>query len=71
SSRDASGAETEVFTSGSSGAYFIDRLPFGTYYVHETVTPSGFKTLDDGTNWFTLTVDAGGVKITERMNAEP
>jgi hypothetical protein len=36
-----------TFTSTASGVYFIDKLPYGIYYLHET---------DPNAGWFTLTV---------------
>ena len=63
SSTDINGTTTTSFTSGTSGVYFIDMLPFGTYYLHETTIPSGYQEVtagDDG-NWFILTVNENGV----------
>ena len=37
--------------------YFIDMLPFGTYYLHETKNASGAKV----DLWFILTVNENGV----------
>ena len=59
---DASAEEVTEFECGSNNVYFIDDLPYGTYYVHETTTPGGYgyHTSSDGTNWFKLTVDKDG-----------
>ncbi len=56
----ASPEKVTEFTCGSNNVYFVDDLPYGTYYVHEKVTPSGYSTVSDGTNWFKLTVDKDG-----------
>ena len=55
--KDINGDTVTTFTSGNSGVYFIDKLPFGTYYLHETKDASG-QTVD---LWFTLTVNDKGV----------
>ncbi len=41
-----------TFTSGANGVYFIDRLPYGVYYLHETKAPTGYA--DD--KWFFLVI---------------
>ena len=56
SSIDINGNNTTSFTSGASGVYFVDMLPLGTYYLHETKNASG-NTVD---LWFTLTVNGIG-----------
>ena len=57
SSTDINGDTVTTFTSGNSGVYFIDKLPFGTYYLHETKNADG-KDVD---LWFILTVNENGV----------
>ena len=63
SSTDINGATTTSFTSGASGVYFIDMMPYGTYYLHETTIPSGYQKVTAGNdgNWFILTVNENGV----------
>lgn len=46
------GAATTTFESGVNGVYFIDKLPYGTYYLHEITAPTGYSS----GKWFTLTV---------------
>ena len=41
-----------TFTSGANGVYFIDKLPYGVYYLHETKAPTGYA--DD--KWFFLVI---------------
>ena len=57
SSTDINGGTETTFTSGDSGVYFIDMLPFGTYYLHETKNASGAEV----DLWFILTVNENGV----------
>ena len=40
------------FISNASGVYFIDKLPYGVYYLHEVTAPTGYSS----GKWFTLTV---------------
>jgi hypothetical protein len=68
---DVSGTETTSFASDASGTYFVDMMPFGRYYVHETTTPAQFNTLGDGTNWYELTVNADGVVCSDRLTEAP
>ena len=42
----------KAYVSLSNGVYFIDTLPYGTYYLYEKTAPSGYT----GGKWFTLTV---------------
>ncbi len=65
SSTDINGAMTTSFTSGDSGVYFIDKLPFGTYYLHETKNASGTEV----DIWFTLTVNDKGVGYEEKADS--
>ena len=55
-------------TNGKGGAFFIGRLPQGTYYVHETTVPGR----DNVTFWWTLTVKkTGAVTLTGPAEDEP
>ena len=65
---DASGKDTyetlENLLSGVSGAFWIGKLPYGTYYLHEThvpTTPKKYNKLSTNDNWFILTVNEDGV----------
>ena len=63
-STDINGTTTTTFTSGASGVYFIDKLPYGTYYLYEKTAPSGYTP----GKWFTLTVsddNKSGVSVAE------
>ena len=51
-STDINGTRTTVFVSAANGVYFIDKLPYGVYYLYEETAPTGYT---DG-KWFTLTV---------------
>ena len=69
SGTDINGVTTTSFISGASGVYFIDMLPYGTYYLHEKIIPSGYQeeTAGNNGNWFILTVSKNGVGY-ERKN---
>ena len=41
-----------IFTSSASGVYFIDKLPYGVYYLYEKTAPTGYSS----GKWFTLTI---------------
>ena len=66
--KSSTGADIKVplkdLLSGVSGAFWIGKLPFGTYYLHETAVPISPKTYDKlgtGDNWYILTVNENGV----------
>lgn len=50
-------------SSGAAGVFWIGKLPYGIYYLHETVVPTGYKdvTEDGAGNGFILTVSEDGV----------
>ena len=48
----------EDLESGAAGAFWIGKLPFGTYYMEETAAPSGYTKL---THYFVFKVDGNGV----------
>ena len=66
---DGSGNPVTTFTSTDSGVYFIGKLPYGIYYLHETAPAE---------KWFILTVDSDvaegsrdGVQITGPQDTDP
>ncbi len=58
SSTDINGDTVTTFTSGASGVYFIDMLPYGTYYMEETTVPSSYA---EPEKRYAFTVDENGV----------
>lgn len=59
---------TEYETNDKTGVYFIDTLPYGTYYLRETVFPNGYSPADyDASKWYyyRLTVGAEGYQFTK------
>ena len=52
-------AENYSASSLDNGAFFVGKLPFGYYYLHETQLPSGAA----ADRWFKLTVTADVVKL--------
>ena len=67
SSTDINGDTTTTFTSGASGVYFIDKLPYGIYYLHETQAPEGYVA---PTRSFEFRVDADGVSQMTEVEPE-
>ena len=62
------------FISNASGVYFIDKLPYGVYYLHEVTAPTGYSS----GKWFTLTVkddtaegSRDGVTVSGPSNVDP
>ena len=47
-----------VRSSGAAGAFWIGKLPFGTYYMEETTSPGGYA---KPTKYFQFKVDENGV----------
>ena len=61
-----------IMASDSEGVFFIGRLPLGKYYLHETVTPSGYTTLTGTTeNWFELIVGENGAQEPTPLTSSP
>ena len=65
--KDASGNPTYELlkdkSSGAAGVFWIGKLPYGIYYLHETEAPTGYNkdvTTDGEGNWFILTVSEDG-----------
>ena len=71
SGKDINGNATTSFTSGASGAYFIGKLPYGVYYLHETTVPSSVKQNGAEGWWYTLAVNADGISCSEQSANEP
>ena len=51
----------EDLVSDAGGTFYAGMLPYGTYYLHETVAPAGYS----GNKWFTLTVSEEGIEYSE------
>ena len=51
----------EDLVSDAGGVFYVGMLPYGTYYLHETVGPAGYT----GNKWFTLTVTEEGIEYSE------
>ncbi len=62
---------TSSFISGSNGVYFVDNLPYGTYYLHETGYPDGVTGNGSVGWWYILTVNEDGVSCSGQLSAEP
>jgi hypothetical protein len=56
--------------SGAAGCFWIGDLPYGVYYLHETVTPAAVLQ-NPGGWWYVLTVSASGVTCSLQKPAEP
>ena len=69
---DGTKQELKDLESGSSGVFWIGTLPYGTYYLHETVYPSNREVKQTPQGWwYELTVSDTGVTCSEKMNARP
>ncbi len=54
------------YPADTNGIFWIGNLPLGTYYLHETEVPGGYEALGaNNDNWFTITVNADGVTVSE------
>lgn len=62
---------TTRFTSGENGVYFIDTLPYGTYYLHEVVVPSSVSQNGSERWWYTLTIDENGAHCSDKLTSSP
>ena len=51
--------------------YFVDDLPYGTYYLHETGYPEGVEQNGSEGWWYTLTVNEDGVSCSTQSGREP
>ncbi|MBR5741933.1 MAG: hypothetical protein IKX91_05185, partial [Firmicutes bacterium] len=56
--------------SGNAGALWIGTLPYGMYYIHERVVPSGYKAAFTDGNWYRLTVNESG-SVTQKLAVHP
>ena len=63
-SKDKTGQIIDLFTSGDNGIFFIDMLPYGTYYLYERTAPDGYA----GNKWFILTVSETELKYEDAGN---
>ena len=70
-SYDINNVITSSFTSGSNGVYFVDDLPYGIYYLHETGYPEGVTGNGSVGWWYILTVNEDGVSCSGQLSAEP
>ena len=64
--KDADKVELKDKSSGAGGAFWIGKLPYGTYYLHEMKNASG-SVVDI---WFTLTVNEEGVGYLQEGDEE-
>ena len=61
-------AETlKDLTSGNAGVFWIGKLPYGTYYMAETVQPESYKA---PTHYIVFRVDENGVSCSEEKTGE-
>ena len=67
---DEGGDPVTVFTSTANGVIYEGSLPIATYYIHELSVPEGASVqLPTGGLWFTVTVTADGVTVSEPRTA--
>lgn len=57
--------------SGDAGVFWVSDLPYGTYYLHETLVPNGFDKLASNDNWYRISVTETGVTKPARLPSKP
>ena len=57
--------------SASSGVFWVGVLPYGTYYIHETVVPGSVQQNGDEGWWYVLEVKETEVTCSAKETARP